>query len=62
MNRCVLCGVELPGGHDVCRQHDHHDPGWAASNRIVCDLLHRGVIPSRLPAVNREEDLRGCLR
>jgi hypothetical protein len=23
--------------------------GWAAENRIMCDLLHRGIVPPRLP-------------
>jgi hypothetical protein len=28
---------------------------WAAGNRIVCDLVHRGVVPLRLPKEQRDE-------
>ena len=62
MNRCALCGIELSDGGRLCGQHAYHDPGWAASNRVICDLLHRGIVPSRLPAIDRDEDLRGCPR
>ena len=43
---CVLCGVRLVGGATLCPHHVQvAGAGWAATNRIMCDLLHRGVAP-----------------
>jgi hypothetical protein len=30
---------------------------WAAENRIMCDFIHRGIVPPRLPAAERADDL-----
>ena len=38
----------------------HHVPAsgnaWAENNRLMCDLLHRGRVPPRLPLAEREEE------
>jgi hypothetical protein len=56
MIACVLCGVEVQDGSALCA---HHLCGvgenWAASNRIMCDLVHRGIVPPRLSVDEREE-------
>ena len=47
MSLCVLCGQPLLGRDDVCGYHLHgHGDDWATWNRIMCDFLHRGVVPS----------------
>ena len=56
MGLCAACGVRIPGDGTLCA---HHVPGsgnhWAENNRLMCDLLHRGRVPSRLPPAEREE-------
>lgn len=51
---CSQCGVIENGG--LCAYHHFTLAGdeWAVSNRIMCDLLHRGTVPARVP---REERL-----
>ena len=56
MGLCAACGVRIPGDGTLCA---HHVPGsgnhWAENNRLMCDLLHRGRVPARLPPAEREE-------
>jgi hypothetical protein len=36
------------------------DDGWAAGNRIMCDFVHRAIVPKRLAVDDRDpvlEDL-----
>jgi hypothetical protein len=56
MGLCTLCGMQLGGAATLCAHHDQLVSGWAAQNRIMCDLLHRGVVPPRLPTVERLDD------
>jgi hypothetical protein len=58
MSFCAACGSELSDETFLCRHHyigaeDH----WAEANRILCDLLHRGKEPERLPKEQREEEI-----
>jgi hypothetical protein len=48
---CAYCGHQAPAGPGLCVHH-HADgtAGWAQVNRLVCDLLHRGIVPARPPA------------
>jgi hypothetical protein len=47
MSLCVLCAQPTVGRDDVCAYHLHsHGDDWATANRIMCDFLHRGVVPS----------------
>lgn len=62
MTRCALCNFEVPGARTLCAHHDVPEIGWATSNRIICDFLHRGVPPPRVNVVAYDDDLRGCLR
>ena len=49
MSRCALCGTELAGDGHLCAHHDYPaEHGWAMRNRLMCDLLHRGIVPPRL--------------
>ncbi len=61
MNRCAWCNIEVAAGSNLCAHHDAAEIGWAASNRIMCDFLHRGRVPPRVGDVERDEELRGCL-
>jgi hypothetical protein len=62
MNRCASCRAEIPEVMLLCPHHHAGDIGWSATNRIMCDLLHRGAVPPRVSAAERADDLRGCLR
>jgi hypothetical protein len=54
MSRCAQCGFELEASVELCPHHHVRDDDWAGSNRIMCDLLHRGREPARLPPSARE--------
>lgn len=45
--RCPYCGSELMGRDGVCFAHVNPDRDWAASNRAMCDFVHRGRIRGR---------------
>ena len=62
MNRCASCGAEVSEAVSLCQHHHAHDIGWAATNRIMCDFVHRGAVPPRVSAPERDHDLRGCLQ
>jgi hypothetical protein len=56
MSLCTLCGMQLGGVANLCAHHELPVSGSAAQNRIMCDLLHRGGVPPRLPAAERLDD------
>ena len=41
-SNCPYCGAEVVGRNRMCLVHLVADPDWAAANRAMCDLLHRG--------------------
>lgn len=41
--RCPYCGSSVTGG-GLCFSHVNPDLDWAASNRAMCDFVHRGQI------------------
>ena len=46
MSCCALCGMQLVGDAQLCPHHDFAaENRWAVDNRLMCDLLHRGIIP-----------------
>lgn len=61
MSLCALCGLtamrSLETNDTLC---DHHSAyfvdDWATANRIVCDLLHRGIAPKRLTPEERADE------
>jgi hypothetical protein len=56
MTTCALCGIEVAEDVPLCAHHLFgHEEDWAASNRVMCDFVHRGVIPRRLPREQRDE-------
>jgi len=47
---CASCGFALSGTAALCRHHAVvYDQDWAVANRIICDLIHRGVVPPASP-------------
>lgn len=59
MSVCATCGLEIPDTTDLCAHHHRGgDAGWAANNRAMCDFLHRGRMPPRLPREQRDEPIR----
>ena len=40
----------------ICAHHlgDYDTEPWSASNRAMCNLLHRGISPSRLAEADRD--------
>jgi hypothetical protein len=55
MSLCAACGMQLGGDATLCAHHAAGSLGWATENRIMCDLLHRGIVPPRLSAAERDE-------
>ena len=46
MSLCVLCAQPTLGDEAMCGYHSYHPAdGWATGNRIMCDFLHRGIVP-----------------
>jgi hypothetical protein len=47
MSLCPYCGHTTFGPGPLCVYHttgaDHDD--WARGNRIMCDFVHRGIVP-----------------
>jgi hypothetical protein len=59
MNVCASCRQQLPGPESFCsRHHSASADGWAAVNRVMCNFLHRGVVPARLSVADRDADER----
>lgn len=55
MSLCAACGAVLPGDDDLCAHHVLERLDQGPSNRVMCDLLHRGVVPRRLTREERDE-------
>jgi hypothetical protein len=47
---------------NLCPHHHVPETGWAATNRIMCDFVHRGIVIRRVPVAAREAEIRGCLQ
>jgi hypothetical protein len=61
MRLCVCCAVELPDDQLLCPHHHEGflDAAWARWNRLVCDLLHRGIEPPRLDPLTLTSEVPG---
>lgn len=54
MSLCATCGVPLAGDRELCPHHACvYGDDWAASNRMWCAFIHRGVA---LPRPERDGD------
>jgi hypothetical protein len=60
MSTCAACGIDLIGDITLCFHHQHRSDDWARENRLMCDLLHRGLVAGkpaereRLPRPGRD--------
>lgn len=61
MSLCVQCGLSLSGDQSLCAHHPYNGGAdWAAVNRIMCDMLHRKKVPTRLALlIDRFEEFPG---
>jgi hypothetical protein len=49
--------VQLAASAGLCGYHQSTPPsGWAVENRILCDFVHRGIVPRGLAVVDRLDD------
>lgn len=46
MSLCAICGTQLLGSELLCGAHLSSMSDWAADNRKMCDLIHRGRLPA----------------
>lgn len=56
MSVCAACAHRLPGQAELCTHHSMVCDDWAATNRIMCDLIHRRKVPSRLMPEQRDDE------
>lgn len=57
MSLCSSCGVQLSEDGELCPHHHYvYADDWALNNRIMCNFFHRGVVPDRLTAKERNDD------
>jgi hypothetical protein len=53
---CISCSSVLFTPFQLCPHHGQaFDDRWAASNRAMCDGLHRGEWAARLPEAERAD-------
>lgn len=55
MRLCAVCGGSNPDAGNICSYHCSTEEGWAVGNRIMCDFVHRAIVPSRLAPAERDE-------
>jgi len=55
-NTCALCRLILEATNNtgICPHHIVYEGNWAINNRIMCDGIHRGKWPKRLPKEERD--------
>jgi hypothetical protein len=62
MSPCSICGRQIAAHLGFCQHHSASGTdSWAASNRIMCDFVHRGVAPPRLQPAERLAELSRAL-
>ena len=54
MSVCAVCVESNPSGGGLCPYHVSTEDGWAVANRIMCDFVHRAIVPRRLPPSERD--------
>jgi hypothetical protein len=54
MSVCIVCGQSSPDRESFCSYHITPEENWSVANRIICDFVHRAIVPRRLPASERD--------
>jgi hypothetical protein len=54
MSLCVVCVQSSPGAGSLCPYHVSSEQDWAVANRIMCDFVHRAIVPRRLAPADRD--------
>jgi hypothetical protein len=54
MSLCIVCGQSNPDRDGFCSFHLTTEADWSTANRIMCDFVHRAIVPRRLPACERD--------
>jgi hypothetical protein len=54
MSICAVCVQSSPDAGNLCPYHVSAEDGWAVANRIMCDFVHRAIVPQRLAPEDRE--------
>jgi len=54
MSLCIVCGGSSPDQGEMCSYHVTTEESWSVGNRIMCDFLHRAIVPPRLAVDDRE--------
>lgn len=52
---CIVCSSANPDTPGMCSFHSPREDDWSVANRVMCDLIHRGKVPVRLPTSERDE-------
>jgi hypothetical protein len=56
MSQCAMCGQPAAGPGEICLYHlSFPADDWATGNRVMCNFLHRGIVPAGSRA--RSDDL-----
>lgn len=54
---CASCALQVTGDAALCAHHHiTYNDDWSVANRILCDFFHRGKVPSRLSAAERDDE------
>ena len=54
MSICAVCVQSSGDAGNLCPYHVSADHEWSVANRIMCDFVHRAVVPRRLPPSERD--------
>lgn len=54
MSVCAVCVQSSGDAGNLCPYHVSADADWSVANRIMCDFVHRAVVPRRLPRSERD--------
>lgn len=60
MSLCALCSTRLVGDANLCSHHHAPMEGWAAVNRLMCDFLHRGIVPPGANVIDGDGERQEC--
>jgi hypothetical protein len=58
MRVCAQCGNVTVGNAEICNEHlGYPNDDWAQANRMMCDFVHRGIVPPAPPERYADSEL-----